>query len=191
MESRRDKILDATATCLLRTGLPGLSTTAICAEAGISMGALYTHFKAKADILRALAERSAQQRASVLETGGLEEIRRALHTLILEETSETGRAVSRVDLQFLSMKGAEADFASVIAQLRDNDDFSRAIARLARQGELKPGVDPRAAAAALEGMLMGVKLLSLMGGKHAEAYGDALDLLMDFLAADTPASSSD
>jgi AcrR family transcriptional regulator len=189
MDARRDEILDAAAACLLRTGLTGLSTTAICAEAAISTGALYTHFKSKAEILRALAERSARERRSTLQSAGVDGLRSALHALVDEEKSETGKAVSRVDLQLLSLKGDDEDFSSVIAQLRDNDDFTETLQRLAQRGELGPGVDPVAAAVALEGFLMGVKVLSLMGEKHAAAYGAALDLLVNSIAAKAAAQA--
>lgn len=182
MESRRDQILDAAAACLLRGGLADLSTTAICAEAGISTGALYTHFKGKAEILRALAERSARNRATALDGEGFEALRSGLHALVDEERSELGKAISRVDLQFLSLKGDDEDFAPVIAQLRDNEDFAVALRRLAQAGELRRDVDPVVASAALESLLMGVKVLSLMGDKHAASYGAAIDLLLDSIA---------
>lgn len=184
MEGRRDQILDAAAACLLRDGLAELSTTAICAEAGISTGALYTHFKGKAEILRALAERSARDRARTLGGEGLAALRAALHALVEEERSSLGKAVSRVDLQFLSLKAQDEDFAPVLAQLRGNDDFAAALRRLAGAGELRPGLDPEVAAAALELMVMGVKVLSLMGDKHAGLYGAAVDLLLDAMAAE-------
>ena len=183
MARRRDQILDAATACLLRTGLTGVSTAAICAEAGLSMGALYIHFKSKSDVLRALAERSASNRRSTLKTEDATALRRALRDMVAAERSDQGKAISRVDLQFLSLKGEDDDFASVIAALRENDDFADAVQELARRGELREGVDPKIAAATVEALLMGFKVLSLMGDKHADAYQDALDLLLDGLLA--------
>jgi AcrR family transcriptional regulator len=177
MDRRKDEILDAATACLLRTGLPGLSTSAICAEAGISMGALYTHFPSKAEVLRALAERSAQARRGALEGRNAAGLRQALAELVDKERSDEGMAISRVDLQLLSFRGEE-EFASVIEALRENRDFSQAMAALRAAGELRAGVDPDVAAAAVEAFLMGLKVLTLMGGKHAALYPDALKLIL-------------
>lgn len=182
MDRRRDEILDAATACLLRTGLAGLSTSAICAEAGISMGALYTHFSSKAEVLGALAERSARQRRDVLAGRDMEGLRKALHDLVAEERSETGMLISRVDLQLLSLRGDEEDFASVIEALKQNQDFVQAMQHLAARDALRAGVVPQSAAVALEAFLMGIKVLTLMGQKHAADYGDALDLILDAVA---------
>jgi AcrR family transcriptional regulator len=178
MDQRKDKILDAATACLLRTGVPGLSTSAICAEAGISMGALYTHFRSKADVLRALAERSASQRRDTLEGRDAAGLRAALSELVEDERSEQGIAISRVDLQLLSLRGDEDDFAVVIQALKDNQDFLHAMQSLAARCELREGLQPAVAAAALESFLMGVKVLTLMGEKHAPAYVEALNLIL-------------
>jgi AcrR family transcriptional regulator len=177
MDRRKDEILDAATACLLRTGLPGLSTSAICAEAGISMGALYTHFPSKAEVLRALAERSAQARRGALEGRDAAGLRQALAELVDRERSDEGMAISRVDLQLLSFRGEE-EFASVIEALRGNRDFSQAMAALQAGGELRADVDPDVAAATIEAFLMGLKVLTLMGRKHAALYSEALELIL-------------
>ena len=73
MADRRDEILDAAVRCLLRTGLAGLSTTAICKEAGVSMGALYTHFSTKEDVIQGIAVRAGHHCAQpILRRFGVE-----------------------------------------------------------------------------------------------------------------------
>jgi AcrR family transcriptional regulator len=44
LATRRQRIVDAAATCLDRAGPAGVTTRAVAAEAGISIGALYHHF---------------------------------------------------------------------------------------------------------------------------------------------------
>jgi AcrR family transcriptional regulator len=179
MAARRDQILDAATACLLRSGLDGLSTSAICKEAGISIGALYTHFARKADILLALAQRNAGLRRASLATDDGAVFRNAITTLATTERSEEGKAISRVDLQILSMKSLDPEFSSLFEALHGNDDFSDAVAQLAEQGELAPGVDQAVAAATLESLLMGFKMLSLMGEKHGDLYAQVIAFTLD------------
>ncbi len=181
MAARRDEILDAAKTCFLRNGLAGASTTAICKEAGISMGALYTHFPKKSDILLALAERSASERRNSLASVNGEGLRAALAELVDGERSETGKAISRFDLQLISMKSDAPELAAVIDAARDNQDFTEALGRLGAEGALKDGVDPLAAAVALESMLMGFKVLSLIRDKHSPQYQASVALLLDLI----------
>jgi AcrR family transcriptional regulator len=52
----RQEILSAAMRCFSRTGYEAASVAEICAEAGISKGALYHHFPSKHDIFMALLE---------------------------------------------------------------------------------------------------------------------------------------
>ena len=57
---RRDhqvqRILDAAKTCFVRSGFQGASMQQICAEAGMSPGALYRYFASKEAIIEAICE---------------------------------------------------------------------------------------------------------------------------------------
>src|SRR5262249_36588953 len=66
MASRRDDILDAAEKILFRNGLAALSTTAICEEARLSSGALYTHFATKSDIIVAATRRMIERRKKMV-----------------------------------------------------------------------------------------------------------------------------
>ena len=52
-------LLDATVTCLAERGYAATSTAAICAEAGVSQGALFRHFPTRQALLVATAEHVA------------------------------------------------------------------------------------------------------------------------------------
>jgi AcrR family transcriptional regulator len=52
-------LLDATVTCLAERGYAGTSTAAVCAEAGVSQGALFRHFPTRQALLVATAEHVA------------------------------------------------------------------------------------------------------------------------------------
>ena len=55
-QRRRRQILDAAMACFRRRGFHQASMQEICAEAGLSAGALYRYFPSKADIIAAIAD---------------------------------------------------------------------------------------------------------------------------------------
>ncbi|MBD1546036.1 TetR/AcrR family transcriptional regulator [Roseibium aggregatum] len=59
-EVRRKQLIDATISCISRSGIPGTTLTAVTKEAGLSLGIVNFHFKNKdallAETLNALAE---------------------------------------------------------------------------------------------------------------------------------------
>lgn len=61
LEARRDAILDAALSCFSKYGLDGATLRDISAEAGLSLGAIYNYFPAKAEIIEALRERSIRE----------------------------------------------------------------------------------------------------------------------------------
>lgn len=52
----RRRLLDAAVDCLTERGLGGTTTSAVCARAGVSQGALFKHFPAKSELLGAAVE---------------------------------------------------------------------------------------------------------------------------------------
>jgi AcrR family transcriptional regulator len=179
MAGRRDEILDAAVACLTRTGLAGLSTTAICKEAGISMGALYTHFATKDDIVLGIAERSVSRRRRQIEIGSAKALRRSLMAMAESSAAPIVKAAMRVDLELLSAAASDPRIAKAFEPFHDNRDLQSAIEALKAKGEIPAGVDAEAAAAAIEGVLAGLPLLGLMGGKYARSYRAAMGLVLD------------
>lgn len=55
-ERRKRQIMDAAIACFRRRGFHQATMAEICAEAGVSAGALYRYFSSKADIIGAIAE---------------------------------------------------------------------------------------------------------------------------------------
>jgi TetR/AcrR family transcriptional repressor of uid operon len=68
---RRDqqfhRILEAAKACFVRSGFQGASMHDICAEAGMSPGALYRYFASKEAIIEAICEADRRQDAAVLQ----------------------------------------------------------------------------------------------------------------------------
>ena len=66
-------LLDATATCLATRGYAATSTAVVCAEAGVSQGALFRHFPSRRALLVATAEHVATRNvAAFRDLGGHE-----------------------------------------------------------------------------------------------------------------------
>lgn len=66
-EARRRQILDATARCVVRKGFHQTSMQDICAEAGMSPGALYRYFPGKEAIILAIAEQERRDNEEIIE----------------------------------------------------------------------------------------------------------------------------
>lgn len=61
---QRSRILEAAITCFARSGFHGASMGEICAEAGMSAGALYRYFPSKEAIIAAIAEAERERHAA-------------------------------------------------------------------------------------------------------------------------------
>lgn len=66
---RRDqqvqRVLDAAKVCFVRSGFQGASMQQVCAEAGMSPGALYRYFSSKESIIAAICEADRKQDAEL------------------------------------------------------------------------------------------------------------------------------
>jgi AcrR family transcriptional regulator len=63
-------LLDATVTCLSERGYAATSTAAVCAEAGVSQGALFRHFPTRQALLVATAEHVATRNVAAFRALG-------------------------------------------------------------------------------------------------------------------------
>jgi len=63
----RQRVLDAAMACFARAGFHGASMQEICAEAGMSPGALYRYFPSKVSIIAAIAEAERAHHAAFFE----------------------------------------------------------------------------------------------------------------------------
>jgi len=56
-----DKLLDATVVCLAEHGYAHTSVARVAAQAGVSQGALFNHFKSRVDVIVAAIERVSER----------------------------------------------------------------------------------------------------------------------------------
>ena len=64
-DQQTQRILDAATACFVRSGFQGASMQQICAEAGMSPGALYRYFSSKEAIIEAISEADRRQDAEL------------------------------------------------------------------------------------------------------------------------------
>jgi AcrR family transcriptional regulator len=134
----------------------------ICAEAGLSAGAVYRYFASKGDIIAAIVEEDCRAVAEILEgsdrSGALvEDLVRAAGRLLSRYTAPTaGVLVADV----MAEAARDPSLASKIAT-RDETAralLARAIARAQATGEACRSLDPQQAARALMACIDGLAL---------------------------------
>ena len=94
-------LLDATVTCLAERGYAATSTAAVCAEAGVSQGALFRHFPTRQALLVATAEhvatrnvaafRATTEGAAVATVDDVAAVLAHLRAAVLSPTNQTWR----------------------------------------------------------------------------------------------------
>lgn len=178
MAARREEIVDAALALMTRGGAAALSTPAPCREAGISTGALYTHFQSKDDVLAAIAERAVRRRQDEHDFHDAAEMRSRVARLAdaIKEPIEIAKI--RVDLEIFLSRPDDERISAVFQHYAEGRDLERGLARLVRVGELRSDLDPAAAAVAINGLLTGLRVLALMGIEEGAPFDQAVDLLL-------------
>ncbi|MBI1250726.1 MAG: TetR family transcriptional regulator [Alphaproteobacteria bacterium] len=162
---RRRQILDAALVCFRRRGFHQATVQEICAEAGISAGALYRYFPSKADIIAAIAEDNRRETEALLDDvkrgASLIEALTIVSRKFFEKFDEAGDGPLICDVlaeagrdPLLSQRLAEIDHAS-------RQRLAAAIEAAQTRGEIDPALDPDLAAETLFAMIEG------LGIRHA------------------------
>jgi AcrR family transcriptional regulator len=103
-QERRDQILRAAWRCYERQGFHRTSVRDICEEADLSVGAVYSYFDGKDEILAAVAEEGwSHSRSLVASVDGADDPREAcvrfLERMLDGLDTDSGRRSARVDLR--------------------------------------------------------------------------------------------
>ena len=174
-EERRQQILDAALRCISRDGFHATTTADIVRESGLSQGALYLYFATKDDIVVALADDRHQGEVFLNALAKSEQDPVAGLMLLVELYGKTLGDQRRADMRRVGIQGwAEAlrnprihesvveGFSAVRAAIVE------LIQRGQRTGQVRPEVEPDAAARAMIAIFQGL-VLQL-------AWGEDLDL---------------
>lgn len=159
---RRIQILEAARNCFRERGFRQTTIEEICAEAGLSPGALYRYFDTKADIIAAIALDARLEAEALLS-------RLSDAEALIDGLAELARGFFETfdgdgDAALLADVWAESARDPLLAKtLRQRDDVGlgalvAAIERSARAGAIHPALPPAESAemlvAALEGMAL-------------------------------------
>ncbi|MEQ6901663.1 TetR family transcriptional regulator [Nocardioides sp. YIM 152588] len=126
-------LLEATVVCLAERGYAGTSTSAICARAGVSQGALFRHFPTRQALLVATADLASRRnieaargllRFDLAGVEGLTDALLHLREVVLSPTNQTWR-------ELLVAARSDADLRAALRPARL--DFQRQMLALARE----------------------------------------------------------
>lgn len=172
-QRRRRQIVDAAMACFRRRGFHQTSMQEICAEAGISAGALYRYFPSKADIIVAISEeelRTGDQLLDAIAGGG--DITENLVRIagdVLEKCANDQPLTADVVAEMTRDPAIAARFA---ARLEDKQKrLATAIAAGQRRGAVARHIDANDAARLVMLMIDGLILrAATLGGRDLGAF---------------------
>lgn len=173
-EEQRRRILDAAIVCFARGGFHATGMQAVCAEAGMSPGALYRYFPSKDAIIEAIVERDRaeipQQLAPLLDA---EDVVGALIGSARAFLVGTLKPESLPMFPELSAEAGRNPAVREIVMRCDEvvaDIVARVIKRGMQKGQIDPSLDAREATRFLMALTDGV-LMRLLLEPAAELEG--------------------
>jgi AcrR family transcriptional regulator len=102
-DARRDQILSAAMRLFARQGFQATTMPEICAEAGLSVGAVYSYFSGKDAIIAALVEAGRRGTADLAADARQEGSPEARLEALLRELERPGREIlNQVDVRWLA-----------------------------------------------------------------------------------------
>ncbi len=142
---QRRRILSAAIACFSRDGFHGTSMQKICAEAGMSPGALYRYFPSKESLIGAIVEGERAERACIIDavetaptfvegiTGALEQLLAKPSTL---PSAALGPEVMAEAIRNETLRAALEPSEAEISDL-----MRRTIETARERGEIDPAID--------------------------------------------------
>jgi AcrR family transcriptional regulator len=186
-DARRRQILDAALVCFARRGFHQATMQEICAEAGISAGALYRYYGSKAELILAIA--SEDRRALLAPLAEMEpgaSLVDALGLMAAAWLEHVGCKDRALIAEVLAEAVRDAPFGQKLAQQTApvQEALEAAIAQAQMRGEASLQLQPARAARLILAALDGVGLHRLLfAGPDAPSDGEALqDLRLMFEA---------
>lgn len=184
------RLVNAARRAFAAEGYAGSAMDAICADAGVTRGALYHHFGGKEGLLEAVvneidAEIAARLEAEYKRHDDPWEAFRACNLLWLEQARdpEIQRVFLRDASSVLGQRMRELDQQTSIVEIRDS------LTALMQAGRIRQ-VDPEAMAQMINGALVDAALWIAAAADQSAALERALaaaDVLMDGLEHGAPA----
>lgn len=142
--AQRERILAAAMACFARDGFHGASMQKICAEAGMSPGALYRYFPSKESIIAAIVEGERAQRLSLFDAVArapsiLTALTDCMRLMLQEGALPTAQLGPEIMAEAIRNAGLRAAIEPCEAETRG--DLREALEKATAQGEVDPGLD--------------------------------------------------
>lgn len=156
-------LLDATVRCLAERGYAATSTAAVCAEAGVSQGALFRHFPTRQALLVATAEHVAERNvvafrttvgAGVATVDEMVVVLDRLREVVLSPANQTWR-------ELLVAARADADLRTALLPARESLQAQMLEVATELWGALLPADDLAAVLSIVVNMLDGLAFSAL------------------------------
>jgi TetR/AcrR family acrAB operon transcriptional repressor len=165
-QATRSHILDTAEQVFEQRGVSGTSLHEIAKAAGLTRGAIYWHFKDKADLFNAMMERVTLPLEEADEIGGfkdpeitLAQVRTGLVAVLRKMTTDPQlRRVFEIATHKIEYVGEMLAVRERQLAMRNEclADIERALRVAARAGELRPGLSARNAAIGLLALFDGL-----------------------------------
>lgn len=172
----RAEIIDATWTVIAERGIQAVTMRELARELGFANGSITHYFPNKSAILTAAFQHvfdatNDRYRASIARSGarGLAAVREfLLQTLPIDEER---LLEARIVIPFLEHAATDDGMAQLFREMMAQwrEQFTELLAQAHADGELRDGVDPRAAGDALLALLTGVQATGVLLPDSAEA----------------------
>jgi len=153
LPSRSQHILAAAARCFARSGFHGTSMHEICQEAGMSPGAVYRYFRAKDDIISAIAEEERARNVAILSRDSHGE-RFSDHIVqlglaFLTEMARPGQAALMAEVMAECLRNSQIGQTFAVNEVGCRQILGDLLAQAVAKGEIEPPADVDAAMSCL------------------------------------------
>jgi AcrR family transcriptional regulator len=185
-EQRRRQILDAAWRCIARQGFRDLTVDDVCADAGLSKGAFYSHFVSKDTLLMGLIADDAASIAQIAEDPAtlrlspVQRIRKVTESMLMQG-ADPARVQLRADVWGAMQTYPDVRAAVTAAVAERQRVFREWIDEAVRIGEMSIDFPPNALAALLlaisDGLVLHYALdpRAFRWGKISKAVDGLLD----------------
>lgn len=191
LERRRRRILEAAATCFGRHGIRGTTIKEICAEGNFSPGLVYHYFKAKEEIVAAVADRFSDHELASL----------AVATAAIQAKTEPHEVLAAL-LDYMRAEDGALAISLIAEASRDEALRQKLLQHEQRAGELIQEVihlrlngrsledrDEEDIVAAVLLLREGLRIMSGLRGE-ASAGSQALNVLLRAIGAERSSSTT-
>lgn len=142
--SRRQQIIEAAKRRVARSGFHGASMHEICAEAGMSPGAVYRYFRSKDEIIAAIAEDEQASTAALFTAageGGFHERMLRIGRTFLKSMAEPGRVALMAEIMAESLRNPEVAKLFCTAEDSTRQKFADLLSQAVAAGEVELPMD--------------------------------------------------